>query len=227
MPRKLFPPMVQATVVVQCRRRCALCFCLENDTDEKTGQLAHIDRNPENNAKENAAFLCLEHHSRYDSTSSQTKGYLPDELREYQRIVWAYVESIEISKPTSRDSEGAVVSLELYDRRLPMYHTATEFVRSVLKDLRPELTQILKFAADTDQALFLFDQDIADYLVSLFNRALRLNTLDLLRTRISTDETAVEEDFADLSREGTDLAVWFSEQHGEIRTRFAPFLRLA
>jgi hypothetical protein len=86
MPRKLFPPMVQATVLVQCRRRCALCFCL--------------------------------------------------------------------------------------------------------------------------------------------NRALRLHTLELVRTRIRDDEP-VEEDFADLLREETDLAVWFSEQHGEIRARFAPFLRLA
>jgi hypothetical protein len=235
MPRKPFLPMVQATVLVQSRRRCALCLCLNNDTGEKVGQLAHIDRNPENNNKENAAFLCLEHHSRYDSTSSQTKGYLPDELREYQRIVWAFVESLEVAadKPqpasglTSRLGEGLGVSLEVYDRRLPMYHTAMEFVRAVLKDLKPEIKQILEFAADTDQALFLFDQNIAEYLNCLFNRALRLHTLVLLRTRIINDETSVEEDFADLSREETDLAVWFSEQHGEIRARFAPFLRLA
>src|SRR5215469_3319724 len=65
MPRKPFPPLVQAAVLIHCRRRCAFCFCLENDAGEKAGQLAHIDRNPENNARENAAFLCLEHHSRY------------------------------------------------------------------------------------------------------------------------------------------------------------------
>jgi hypothetical protein len=234
MPRKSFPAVVQTEVLVKCRRRCALCFCLERDGDPKEGQLAHIDRNPENNAPENAAFLCTEHHPRYDSPSRQTKGYGPDELREYQRILYAYVESLETqtykkrsrSRPGSRASGKAGVSLDVHDRRVPIYRTTMQFVRDVLTDLRPELKLIIKFAADTDEALFLFDENIAEYLTNLFKRALRLRTLEFMRTRMQTDDREAEH-FAALVKEETDLAMWFSEQHGEIRARFAPFLHLA
>lgn len=118
------------------------------------------------------------------------------------------------------------VSLDLYDRRVPTYHKTMQFVRDVLKDLRPELKLILQFAADTDQAIFIFDENIAEYLANLFKRALRLHTLEFMRAQIQTGDGEAD-NFAALAREETDLAVWFSEQHGEIRARFAPFLRLA
>jgi hypothetical protein len=117
------------------------------------------------------------------------------------------------------------VSLDVYDRRVPIYRTTMQFVRDVLTDLRPELKLIIKFAADTDEALFLFDENIAEYLANLFKRALRLRTLEFMRTRIQTDDREAEK-FAAFAKEQTDLAAWFSEQHGEIRGRFAPFLRL-
>jgi hypothetical protein len=51
---------------------------------EKQGQIAHIDRNPENNDPNNLAFLCLEHHDRYDSKPSQSKGLTHEEVRRYR-----------------------------------------------------------------------------------------------------------------------------------------------
>jgi hypothetical protein len=101
-----------------------------------------------------------------------------------------------------------------------------QFVRDVLKDLKPELQLILKFVTDTDEAVFLFDNSVAEYLDNLFRRALRLNTLEFMRTRVQTDERDAE-NFPALVQEETDLAMWFSEQPVEIRTRFVPFLRLA
>jgi hypothetical protein len=229
--RRPFSPAVQAAIFVKCRRRCALCFCLDGDSGKKDGQLAHIDRNPQNNASENAAYLCTQHHSDYDSVSRQTKGYNPLELKEYLDVLYASVESFGVlgrrrsgSKPR-RLAGRSGVSLDVYDRRLPIYGATVQFVLDVLKDLRPEVKLILKFAADTDQALFLFDESIAEYLADLFKRALRLHTLELMRTRTQTDDREME-NFPALVKEETDLAEWFSQQHGEIRTRFAPFLRL-
>ncbi len=219
-------------MLVNCRRICALCFCLKQDFKEKPGQLAHIDRNPDNNDPDNAAFLCTEHHDRYDSPSRQTKGYTPDELKAYQARVWAYVQSLDAGvkkdtyEPGAQFSYRAGVSLEVYNRRLPIYHLTMQFVRDVLKDLKPELQLILKFVADTDEAVFLFDNSIAEYLDNVFRRALRLNTLEFLRARVQTDERDAE-NFPALVQEETDLAMWFSEQPVEIRTRFVPFLRLA
>jgi hypothetical protein len=227
MRRKRFPKTVESEVLFKCRRRCALCFGLDGDTTEKEGQVAHIDRNPANAVLENAAFLCTKHHSRYDSRSKQTKGFVPDELRSYQRILYDYLASEgawpdasrSIGYRMSRKVSKVGVSLEVYDRRLPIYRTTTQFVRAVLKDLNPELQEILKFASETEEALFLFDEAIAEYLVQIFKGALRLHTIRLMLTQVTADQrTLLEED--------TKLAVWFSEQFAEIRTRLAPFLQL-
>jgi hypothetical protein len=116
-------------------------------------------------------------------------------------------------------------SLEIYERRLPVYRTAVNFVRDVVKDLRPELQLILQFNTDTEQALFLFDETVDAYLTDLFKRALRLRTINLLRQRMERDSQM--ENFAALVQEETALAMWFTNQYDVIRHHFAPFLRLA
>jgi hypothetical protein len=75
---------VQAEVLVECRRRCCVCFALKRDESEKRGQIAHLDGDPSNNAKENLAFLCFDHHDQYDSETSQSKGLLRAEVETYR-----------------------------------------------------------------------------------------------------------------------------------------------
>lgn len=80
--RQQIPKELEAKVLLECARRCALCFQVDLDLGEKEGQIAHVDHNPANNKKENLAYLCLRHHSLYDSTTSQHKNYTPAELKE-------------------------------------------------------------------------------------------------------------------------------------------------
>ena len=56
-------------------RRCCLCLYLKRDFSEKEGQIAHLDHDKTNGSEENLAFLCLAHHSLYDSKTSQHKNY--------------------------------------------------------------------------------------------------------------------------------------------------------
>ena len=84
MPKPLRAPTpseIELTVLDQSRRRCALCFYLKGDLAEKHGQIAHLDDNRANYAEDNLAFLCMEHHSVYDSTTSQHKNYTIHEAR--------------------------------------------------------------------------------------------------------------------------------------------------
>lgn len=82
--RATIPPEVIADVLVASRRRCCVCFGLSNDTTEKKGQVAHIDRDASNGARNNLVFLCLDHHDQYDSRTSQSKGLTIEEVREYR-----------------------------------------------------------------------------------------------------------------------------------------------
>lgn len=82
--RATIPPEVIADVLVTSRRRCCVCFALSNDTQEKRGQVAHLDRDASNSARDNLVFLCFDHHDQYDSLTSQSKGLTVEELRQYR-----------------------------------------------------------------------------------------------------------------------------------------------
>lgn len=82
--RATISPEVIADVLVTSRRRCCVCFALSNDADEKRGQVAHLDRDASNSARDNLIFLCFDHHDQYDSRTSQSKGLTAEELRQYQ-----------------------------------------------------------------------------------------------------------------------------------------------
>lgn len=82
--RRKPPETTQAEILIQSRRRCCVCFGLSRDDAIKKGQIAHLDRNRDNNDPSNLAFLCLEHHDEYDSRTSQSKGLSRLEIQRYR-----------------------------------------------------------------------------------------------------------------------------------------------
>jgi hypothetical protein len=80
-PRAATAPDVETEVFANSRRRCALCFYLDGDLEEKHGQVAHLDKDRSNSKIDNLAFLCLPHHSIFDSTNSQHKNYTIKEAK--------------------------------------------------------------------------------------------------------------------------------------------------
>jgi len=81
MNRKRIPTEIETAVLARSARRCTLCFILSRDLSEKRGQIAHLDQDPSNSAEDNLAFMCLDHHSLYDSTTSQHKNYTIAEVK--------------------------------------------------------------------------------------------------------------------------------------------------
>lgn len=84
MARRALPKNTETAILVQSRRRCCICFGLDRDARLKAGQVAHLDKNNDNHAEANLAFLCFEHHDEYDSTSSQRKNFTAGEVREFR-----------------------------------------------------------------------------------------------------------------------------------------------
>jgi hypothetical protein len=82
--RKPLRPQVETDVLIECARRCCLCYGLEGDFSEKKGQIAHLDRDRTNNRKSNLAWLCQPHHDEYDTERRQTKGITITEVKRYQ-----------------------------------------------------------------------------------------------------------------------------------------------
>ena len=80
-------------VLDRSRRRCTLCFHLDGDIREKHGQIAHLDQEPSNFAEDNLAFICLAHHSLYDSRTSQHKNYTVSEVKAARERLYTLIES--------------------------------------------------------------------------------------------------------------------------------------
>ena len=87
-------------IFVRSSRRCALCFQLSGDLGEKKGQIAHLDQDPSNTAEDNLAFMCLEHHSLFDSRTSQHKNYTPHEVKAARRRLHdAIAQQVHVTAP--------------------------------------------------------------------------------------------------------------------------------
>lgn len=92
MKRRKTSRNIQTEVLIMSCRRCCLCFGLSNtrDQDVKLGQIAHLDKNPNNYEIDNLAFLCLVHHDQYDGKTSQSKGFNIDEVKSYRNWLYDY-----------------------------------------------------------------------------------------------------------------------------------------
>jgi len=91
MPRSKVPRAFETKILVRSRRRCALCFGLQQLHSPVKGQIAHVDRDPGNNASDNLVWLCLSHHDDYDTRHSQSKGLTPAELKYYRQELYDFI----------------------------------------------------------------------------------------------------------------------------------------
>ena len=231
LKRKPWPGSVRNKILIESKRICALCLYFDGDFDLKMrGQIAHIDRNPGNVEAENGAYLCKNHHDEYDIKSSQSQRLTPAELIQARLDVCSYIKSgglpatdKNFSRP-GRQRRAWGVSLAVYERRLPIYKTSIQFIRSVVRDLSPDYPEIIKFGHDTEEALFLFDERIANYLREISSQAVRLHATGKMIEAVNQGRGAPHPE--SLFQDNTALADWFTKQYDVIRALFAPFLRL-
>lgn len=90
--RKKVPTQTEIDLFLKSKRRCCICYYLDNDLREKQGQVAHLDQNRNNNKFDNLAFLCLPHHDKYDTKTRQSKNYTEAEVKTYRKLLYEYWE---------------------------------------------------------------------------------------------------------------------------------------
>jgi hypothetical protein len=95
------------------RRRCCLCFYLENRNEVRKGQIAHINRNASDNRFDNLVWLCFEHHEEYDGKTSQSKGLSKGEIKAYRDKLYAVNSDLSDNSLARRDVK--IVDEELDD----------------------------------------------------------------------------------------------------------------
>lgn len=124
----------------------------------------------------------MEHHDQYDSKTRQSKGLTQKELLAYRRHLYEYVKDqmpipwpdTVLAKGKTSKKRSVPISVELYDRRLKIYHFARDLIIHVIRYASVELQQATQFATDTDEALFLYDESVDAYLGELYKKAVRV-----------------------------------------------------
>lgn len=87
------PQNIETEILTTSGRKCCLCMGIDGDYSEKKGQIAHLDKNNSNHSVSNLAWLCLDHHSAYDSTTSQHKNYRIGEVKLYRDRLVQYLKN--------------------------------------------------------------------------------------------------------------------------------------
>jgi hypothetical protein len=116
--RPKVPQITETDVLIKSGRRCALCFGLEGDGRIKLGQIAHLDRNRENNQEDNLAFLCLIHHDQYDTKTSQSKGITQPEVKRYREKLYQAIEKELLPKMSEQTLETTSAEVIEHDKNI-------------------------------------------------------------------------------------------------------------
>jgi undecaprenyl pyrophosphate synthase len=110
--------------------------------------------------------------------------------------------------------------VELYSRRIRVYRAAAALLGEIVRVVYVSQETLLRYARDTDEAIFLFDDVVAEYLFKLYQEAVRLQYLGKTQERLP-----VGPELSAKAEEQYQLLKWFSAQFGELRSRVVPFLR--
>lgn len=231
MARKPVTPSTETEVLLHARRRCAICFGLYRNTEVQSGQIAHLDQNNANAKFENLVFLCLKHHDEYDGKTSQSKGLTKGEVKRFRDELYAFVATEPQlawpDYPAVRDKVKAPkrpsLSPEAYERKIQVYRIVMGFLSVKFANASVNIEQIRQFARDTDEAIFLFDRDLADYLREIYKKAVSLRYTN---ERLADQRLPVGEERSKLAGEDENLLNWFSEQHEIARKQFYKHIAL-
>jgi hypothetical protein len=124
------------------------------------------------------------------------------------------------SEPQER---SRVLSFEVYEKKIQIYRTTRKFIDSVFAEGTVTVEQLTEFSRNTDEAIFLFDKRVADYLQELYKNAVKLYSSD---KKLSSSRPLAGEEISKLAEENSDLFIWFTNQIEIARNLFYNYISL-
>ena len=109
---------------------------------------------------------------------------------------------------------------DMFDKRYTVYKNTQVFLTKIMRDAKIEMDDIFEFRAGTQDSVFLFGEDIPNYLKNIDNKA-----LELWEIHESLDGVPKGEERSNMSRRQTELLGWLTSQLPELKNKFAPYLK--
>jgi hypothetical protein len=116
-------------------------------------------------------------------------------------------------------------AFDQYERRLHVYQEVHAFLMLVIRDFKPEVSDLQKFTVVTAEADFLFKSEISDYVDKMVKRAWILLAANS-RYRDFTQVPPSNYDHQKVVTEMQEQETWFTEQLtlGKVKEKFKPYL---
>jgi hypothetical protein len=117
---------------------------------------------------------------------------------------------------------------DLFERRYNVFAAARRLLAQIDTHRRPSDEDLRAFMLGTSDAVFLFDDDLAGYLIEMGLRARKLQTLEkLLETQPNIPPTIpIGPGRAQSVNEAEEHFSWFVAQLNDLVEKFKPFLKL-
>jgi hypothetical protein len=110
--------------------------------------------------------------------------------------------------------------LDLFEKRFAVYKGAQRFLTHILKSGKIELDKLFEFRRDTQDAVFLFSDDIPKYLDSIDRKALDMGT-----KAEQYKDLPVGEERSKLCKEESRLLMELLDELPRLKDVFAPYLK--
>jgi len=110
--------------------------------------------------------------------------------------------------------------LDLFAKRFAIYKGAQSFLTFIMNEGKVTIEKIYQFRAETQDAIFLFDDDIAAILKQIDEKALNLwATTEKSKKELDCKEKSI------LNRDGSELFEWLISQLPKLKDIFSPYLK--
>lgn len=191
--RKSVSQHVEAAILGKSLRRCCLYFHLKEDFEEKLGQIVHLDHDPSNASEDNLAYLCLDHHTLYDSRASQHKNYTISEVKDARQRLYSKTSTTPSATPRRRILKGVEWVLVLdgmieeFDKE--RVEIIAEHLRALLKDPHLSIKRVDKGSVEL---LIESSEEALDRLKDLWRKGI---VRDVLGHRIQEVDRLGEAEF--------------------------------
>jgi hypothetical protein len=110
--------------------------------------------------------------------------------------------------------------LDLFEKRFGIYRATQKLLGIIGQKAAISLQELFEYVRDTQDAVFLFDQEIVDYLTALYKKG-----VDLQTTQAQYDPLPVGEERTRLCEKENRLLKEFGDEILRLKDVFAPYLK--
>lgn len=112
---------------------------------------------------------------------------------------------------------------DLYEKRFKIYLSLMKFLSKIIRDSNITIEDLNLFLIETNESIFLLDNDICEYLDLIYNKGCEIR---LCNTALDDRNLPIGEDRNKLAEEQYNLSIWFSEQYKLSNKKFDKYLHI-